>query len=101
MKNEKGQKELIKELNQLIKQYPDIAVVVLVDNEEKCDTTECQYTKHRIKEVLCNVIVETKNGHIYLSIEDFVREYSEAELESMKDDFDISPAIVIITEADV
>ncbi len=77
MKNEKGQKELIKELNQLIKQYPE-ALVVLVDN-----------------------IVETKNGHIYLSIEDFVREYSEAELESMKDDFDIYPAIVIITEADV
>lgn len=73
MKNEKGQKELIKELNQLIKQYPE-ALVVLVD---------------------------TKNGHIYLSIEDFVREYSEAELESMKDDFDIYPAIVIITEADV
>ena len=73
MKNEKGQKELIKELNQLIKQYPE-ALVVLVD---------------------------TKNGHIYLSIEDFVREYSVAELESMKDDFDIYPAIVIITEADV
>jgi len=97
----KGQKELIKELNRLIEQHPDVKVIVLVDNEEKCDITEWQYTKHRIKEVLCDNIVETKDGHIYLSIEDFEQEYSEAELENMKDDYDIYPAIVIITEADV
>lgn len=101
MKNEKGQKELIKGLSQLIEQFPGAEIVLQVDNEEKCDPTMFKYTKHRIKEVFYDDIIETEEGEIYISISDFLDACDEDELEQVERIYNIYQAIVVITEADV
>lgn len=101
MKAQKSQKELIKELIQLIKEHPSAKVIFLVDNDEKCDPTMFKYTKHRIKEVFYDDIIETEEGEIYISISDFLDACDEDELEQVERIYNIYQAIVIITEADV
>lgn len=93
-------KEVNGKLADLLKQFPDAEIVVLVNNDEIADPTLMQFTKHRIKEVEYKTVIELEDGRVYTSMEHYIMDIGN-EAVSEEEKRVIYEAIVITTEASI